>query len=34
MNGPFELREYIENGRSPYAEWFSGLDSVAADRID
>jgi putative addiction module killer protein len=34
MNAPFEIREYIEGGRSPFAEWFDGLDSVTAARID
>jgi DNA-binding phage protein len=30
MNAPFEIREYIEGGRSPFAEWFDSLDSVTA----
>ena len=34
MNGCFEIREFVENGRSPYAEWFDGLDSVTAERVD
>src|ERR1017187_9536759 len=34
MNAPFEIREYIEGGRSPFAEWFDGLDSVTAARVD
>jgi putative addiction module killer protein len=34
MNGSFEIREYVENQRSPYAEWFDGLDNVTADRVD
>ena len=34
MNGSFEIREFVENGRSPYAEWFDGLDNVTADRVD
>jgi putative addiction module killer protein len=34
MNGSFEIREYVENGRSPYAEWFGDLDSVTAERVD
>jgi putative addiction module killer protein len=33
VNGSFEIREYVENGRSPYAEWFEGLDDVAALRV-
>jgi putative addiction module killer protein len=34
MNGCFEIRTYVENERSPYADWFEGLDSVTADRVD
>ncbi|SRR5260370_13655312 len=34
MNGSFEIREYVENGRSPYAEWHDGLGNVTADRVD
>ncbi len=34
MNGSFEIWEYVENGRSPYAEWFEGLDNATADRVD
>ncbi len=34
MNGSFEIREYTEAGRSPFAEWFNGLDAVSADRVD
>src|SRR5713226_8538799 len=34
MDGPFELREYAEAGRSPFAEWFDGLDAVTAARVD
>jgi len=34
MNGSFEIREYVENGRSPYAAWFEGLDNATADRVD
>lgn len=34
MNGSFEIREFIENGRSPYAEWFDDLDEVAAARVE
>jgi putative addiction module killer protein len=33
VNGSFEIREYVENGRSPYAEWFEGLDDVTALRV-
>ena len=34
MNGSFEIREYIVDGRSPFAEWFNGLDAVTAARVD
>ncbi|MDE3068440.1 MAG: type II toxin-antitoxin system RelE/ParE family toxin [Verrucomicrobiota bacterium] len=34
MNGAFEIREFIENGRSPYAEWLDGLDEVTAARVE
>jgi putative addiction module killer protein len=34
VNGSFEIREYVENGRSPFAEWFDGLDGVTADRVN
>jgi len=34
MNGAFEIREFVENGRSPYAEWHDALDSVTAERVD
>jgi len=34
MNGSFEIREYIADGRSPFAEWFNGLDAVTAARVD
>ncbi len=34
MNGTFEIREYIEAGRSPFADWFGGLDAVTAARVD
>lgn len=34
MSAPFEIREYIESGRSPFADWFDGLDSVTAARVD
>ena len=33
MNGSFEIREYVENGRSPYAQWFGGLEKVTAARV-
>ena len=31
---PYKTVEYIENGKSPFAEWFNGLDPVAAARVD
>ena len=34
MNGSFEIREYVENGRSPYSEWHDSLDNITADRVD
>jgi putative addiction module killer protein len=34
MQTPFEIKEYIENGRSPFADWFNSLDAVTAARVD
>ena len=34
MDGSFEIREYTEAGRSPFAEWFDDLDAVTAARVD
>ena len=34
MNGSFEIREYSEDGRSPFAEWFDRLDATTAARVD
>ena len=34
MTAPFEIREYVEDGRSPFAEWFHDLDSATAARVD
>ena len=34
MDKPFEIKEYIENGRSPFAEWFNSLDAVTAAHVD
>src|SRR5580700_9865378 len=34
MNCSFGIREYVENGRSPYAEWHEDLDSRTAERVD
>ena len=33
MNQQFEIREYTEGGRSPFADWFDGLDPVTAARV-
>lgn len=30
----FEIREYVESGKSPFAEWFDSLDGVTAARVD
>jgi len=30
----FELREYFENGKSHFADWFNSLDAAPAARID
>jgi putative addiction module killer protein len=34
MNGSFEIREYIADGRSPFAEWLDDLDEVTAARVE
>lgn len=34
MGQIFDIREYIETGCSPFADWFDSLDPVAAARID
>jgi putative addiction module killer protein len=34
MSGSFEIREFIENGRSPFQEWFDDLDEVTAARVE
>ena len=34
MGALFEIREYIEAGKSPFAEWFDDLDSATAARVD
>lgn len=31
---PYSVVEYLENGKSPYAEWFRSLDSDAAAKVD
>ena len=33
MNGSFEIREYVEDDRSPFQEWFDGHDPVTAARV-
>ena len=30
----FEIREFMEGVRSPFAEWFDALDAVSAARVD
>lgn len=30
----FEVREYVEGGRSPFALWFNQLNPVTAARVD
>lgn len=34
MQTTFEIKEYVENEFSPFADWFDSLDDVTADRID
>ena len=34
MEITFEVREFIEDGKSPFADWFNSLDAVTAARID
>jgi len=34
MEKIFEIKEYCDSGRSPFAEWFGSLDAVTAARID
>ena len=34
METIFEIREFNEGDRSPFAEWFNSLDAVTAARID
>jgi putative addiction module killer protein len=34
MNSSFEIQAYTDaGGRSPFAEWFNGLDAVTAARV-
>ena len=30
----YQVREYTEDGRSPFGEWFEALDAVTAARVD
>jgi putative addiction module killer protein len=30
----YEIKEFAENGCSPFADWFNGLDAVTAARVD
>ena len=30
----YDLKEYLEDNQSPYAEWFNGLDARTAARIN
>jgi len=34
METTFEIKEFIEAGNSPFAEWFNSLDAVTAARVD
>src|SRR6185436_14563619 len=34
MAAAFEIREYMVEGRSAFAEWFDKLDAVTAARVD
>ena len=34
MDGSFEIQEYTEDGRSPFADWFNRLNAVTAARVD
>lgn len=34
METTFEIREYVESGNSPFADWFDSLDAVTAARVD
>lgn len=34
MENTFKIEQYIESGRSPFAEWFDSLDAVTAARVD
>jgi putative addiction module killer protein len=30
----YEIREYVEGGRSPFGDWFEDLDAATAARVD
>lgn len=30
----FQIKEYVESGKSPFAKWFNSLDTVTAARVD
>ena len=34
MEKSFEIKEFIESGRSLFTEWFGALDAVTAARVD
>jgi putative addiction module killer protein len=34
MAQAFEIKEYTEADRSPFADWFDSLDAVTAARVD
>jgi len=34
MDMRFEVREYVEDGRSAFRDWFDRLDPVTAARVD
>jgi putative addiction module killer protein len=34
METIFEIKEFVEFGRSPFADWFNSLDAVTAARVD
>ena len=34
MQTTIEIKECVEAGRSPFAEWFDSLDAVTAARVD
>lgn len=34
METIFEIKEFIEDGRSLFADWFNSLDAVTAARVD